>query len=41
MDEKAIFISKDDGEVIRWNDFLLNVNSVEFINKNREVIKIQ
>jgi hypothetical protein len=34
MDEKAIFISIEDGEVIRWNDFLLNVNSVEFINKN-------
>lgn len=41
MDQRRIYVNRFDGEILYWPEFLLNVNSVEFIDGNDQVIRIK
>ena len=41
MDQRSIYVNRFDGDIIYWPDFLLGVNSVEFIDGKEQVIRIK
>ena len=41
MDQRSIYVSRFDGEIIYWPEFLLTVNSVEFIDGKEQLIRIK
>ena len=41
IDQRSSYVSRFDGEIIYWPDFLLSVNSVGFIDGKEQVIRIK
>lgn len=41
IDQRSIYVSRFDGDIIYWPDFLLSVNSVVFIDGKEQVIRIK
>lgn len=41
IDQRSIYVSRFDGDIIFWPEFLLSVNSVEFIDGKEQLIRIK
>lgn len=41
IDQRSIYVNRFDGDIIYWPEFLLSVNSVEFIDGKEQIIRIK
>lgn len=41
IDQRSIYVNRFDGDIIFWPEFLLSVNSVEFIDGKEQLIRIK